>query len=208
MPEETKTPEPQVEAQQTITEPKPEETVEKSKYDLVLRESMARKERIRELEDLHKKYSGLTPEGKTVEEQLASFQNQIKGLTEQNQRLQNLGVVRDVVTKMGAIDPKVAALAFEDAKEKGVLGSEELLTVFLTEWKRTNASFFKQETPSSPVLQQTTPVVVTQVPATMTPDKEYEAFTKMEPSSRPKLTHEQANRLFEAGRASLLEKLK
>jgi hypothetical protein len=191
-------PTPQATDQQPTTDPasqqptavaQTEEPVERSKYDLVIRESMARKERIRELEEHQKQFSALTPEGKTVEEQLASLQTQIKGLTEQNQKLQHLGVVRDAVVKMGAIDPKVAALAYEDVKAAGVLGSEELTNAFLSDWKKSNASFFKEDKPQTSITQP----LPSQLPKTqdppreMTPEDEIAKYKSLPVQERAKL---------------------
>ncbi len=199
------------ETQPTITEPPKKvepDVIDKEKYDLVLRESMGRKGKIQELEAQLERFNTLTPEGKTVEEQLKSFQDQLSGLTVENSKLKHLSEVRDVMDKLGAVDPRVAELAYADADSKGVIGSSsELLSGYLEQWKSDNKSLFKAESPVTTPLPSQQPQI--QVPPTeMTPDDEVKKYLEMPREERAKINPRELARFVKMHSAQTAAKMR
>ena len=171
------------------------EMVPKANLDEVVRESIGRKTRIKELEAQLEKITALAPEGKTAEEIASSFTTQINRLKEENQKLNAMGTLRDGLSKRGVLDGRVAELVYADPKTKTVLGSPELLESFLDQWKTDNFVYFKQEAKQPIVVPNGQPIIPA-TPKAMTPNEELEAFKKMPIDEKMRIPHDQREKLM------------
>lgn len=165
--------------------------VERAEYEKVKRESINRKKRLKELEAKMAELEGATKEKQSLDSDLQTYKKILAEKDSEILRLKHMGNVREQITKLGALDQRVAELAYMDAVKEDVLDSPDELNSFLNEWKRSNSSFFKPDKPqiSTPRIPDSSKVEEPLSPST--DEAKWDAFKNMDRASRNKLSEKE-----------------
>lgn len=159
--------------------------IEKAKYDHVLKESIGRKKKIKDLEGRLSELEAATSKSKDLNVELERFKKTLSDKEKEISRLTHLGTIKNRLATLGAIDPQVAELAYAAAEREDALDSE--LDDFLEGWKEKNKAFFKSE-PVATVPKTPDKPTAEAPPATPTPESKWENFKNMSQSERMKLS--------------------
>ena len=168
------------------------DTVAYETYQKTLVEAKNAKRRLREVESENQELKA----GKQAE---VDYKKLVADKDAEIRFLTYSGKVSERVTKLGAIDPRVAEMAYRDAEKEEVLDSDSDLETFLKAWKKDNASFFHPEKPQATIPKPLGTSKVDNLPADESDEARWERYKNLPSEEKKHMKREEREAFIRIG---------